>query len=141
MRDRTTRIKPSTRNQVIMRNNIRYQFGMSLLCVSLTLVIGTAVALAQSGSAGGSIGNDEKSLSGSRSQPSSDQGVPTPPSQNAEQSRGSGDRAVSNFDGTWAYTGFSTNCGGSGSGLWFVSGGLITGTRGGVIRRISPDLD
>jgi hypothetical protein len=46
---------------------------------------------------------------------------------------------VSKFDGTWAYTGFSTNCGGSGSGLCFVSGGLITGKRGVVIGRISPD--
>jgi hypothetical protein len=141
MRDRPTRIKPSIRNQVIMRNNIRYQFGMSLLCVSLTLVVGTAAALAQSGSAGGSIGNDEKTLSGSRSQPSSDQAVPIPPSRNTEQPLGSDDRSVGNFDGTWAYTGFSTNCGGSGSGLWFVSGGLITGTRGVVIGSISPDGD
>ena len=127
-------------SQVIMRNTIRYRIGVSF-CVWLSFAIGPATALAQSGSAGGSIGNDEKTLSGSRSQPSSDQAVPIPPSRNTEQPLGSDDRSVGNFDGTWAYTGFSTNCGGSGSGLWFVSGGLITGTRGVVIGSISPDGD
>jgi hypothetical protein len=122
-----------------MRNSFRHRLGMSFFCVWLAIVIGPVAALAQSGSAGGSIGNDEKSLSGSRSEPSSDQNLPTPPSRAAEQPRGSDDGGVSKFDGTWAYTGFSTNCGGSGSGLWFVSGGLITGKRGVVIGRISPD--
>ena len=64
---------------------------MSLLCVSLALVIGPAAALAQSGSAGGSIGNDEKSLSGSRSEPSSDREAPRPHSRKAEEPRGSAD--------------------------------------------------
>jgi hypothetical protein len=124
-----------------MQNAIRHGFGVSLLCVSLALVIGPATAFAQSGSAGGSIGNDEKSLSGSRSEPSSDQAAPTPPSREAEQPRGSDAGGGSNFDGTWAYTGFSTNCGGSGSGFWVVSGGLIIGKKGVVIGRISPDGD
>jgi hypothetical protein len=134
-------IKPNTRNQVIMRDNIRYRFGMSLLRVSLTLVIGTDVALAQSGSAGGSIGNDEKTLSGSRSEPSSNQAVPALRGRDAEQPRGSDDGAVNNFDGTWAYNGASTNCGGSGSGFWVVSGGQIIGKKGVVVGRISPDGD
>jgi hypothetical protein len=118
-----------------MRNTIRYGIGAPF-CICLAFVIGSAVALAQSGSAGGSIGNDEKSLSGSRSQPSSDQVVPTP-----EQPRGSDAGAVSIFDGTWAYNGFSTNCGGSGSGFWVVSGGQIIGKNGVVTGRISPDGD
>ena len=38
-----------------------------LLALLIPLVCGSGLAYAQSGSAGGSIGNDEKSLSGSRS--------------------------------------------------------------------------
>jgi hypothetical protein len=61
-----------------------------------------------------------------------------PPSREAVQPRGSDDRAGSNFDGTWAYTGVGTNCRGSGSGLLVISGGLISSKRG-VIGRIGPD--
>jgi hypothetical protein len=121
---RPARLKPSIRNQVIMRNTIRYRIEASF-CIWLAFVIGPAAVLAQSGSAGGSIGNDDKSLSGSRSEPSSN--------------RGSDDEGVNKFDGTWAYNGSSTNCGGSGSGFWVISGGLVTGKRGIVIGRISPD--
>jgi hypothetical protein len=80
-----------------MRNTIRYRIEASF-CIWLAFVIGPAAVLAQSGSAGGSIGNDDKSLSGSRSEPSSN--------------RGSDDEGVNKFDGTWAYNGSSTNCGG-----------------------------
>jgi hypothetical protein len=123
---------------VIMHNTIRHRFGMSLLCVSLALVIGSVAALAQSGSAGGSIGNDEKSLSGSRSEPSSDREAPTPRSREAEQPRGSDDRGGSNFDGTWAYIGTGTNCRGSGSGFLVISGGLVSSKNRGI-GRVSPD--
>jgi hypothetical protein len=44
-----------------------------------------------------------------------------------------------NFDGTWAYTSIGTNCRGSGSGFQVISGGLISGKRGGIIGRVSPD--
>jgi hypothetical protein len=121
-----------------MQNTIRHRFGMSFLCVSLALVIGPAVSLAQSGSAGGSIGNDEKSLSGSRSEPSSDRGSPTPRSRDAEQPRGSEDGGGGNFDGTWAYTGVGTNCRGSGSGFLAISGGLVS-SKNRSIGRVSPD--
>jgi hypothetical protein len=125
-----------------MQNTIRHRIGMSLFCVSLALVIGPAAALAQSGSAGGSIGDDEKSLSGSRSEPSSDREVTRPRSQKAEEprrsSRGSSGGGASNFDGTWAYTGIGTNCQGSGSGSLFISGGQVSSKTGGI-GRVSPD--
>ena len=135
---RAARIKPSIRKPSDMQNTIRHRIGMSLLCVSLALVIGPAAALAQSGSAGGSIGNDEKSLSGSRSEPSSDREAPRPHSRKAEEPRGSGGGGGSNFDGTWAYTGIGTNCQGSGSGSLVISGGLIS-SKNGRIGRVSPD--
>ena len=121
-----------------MQNAIRHGFGVSLLCVSLALVIGPATALAQSGSAGGSIGNNEKSLSGSRSEPSSDREVPTPRSREAEEPRGSGDAGLRNFDGTWAYTGVGTNCRGSGSGFLVISDGLVSSKNRGI-GRVYPD--
>jgi len=55
---------------MLMPNPIRRPIGISLLC-ALAVTIGPATGLAQSGSAGGSIGNDEKSLSGSRQAPRS----------------------------------------------------------------------
>ena len=44
---------------------------IQLLFLLITLLCGSGLAIAQSGSAGGSIGNDEKSLSGSRAGESS----------------------------------------------------------------------
>lgn len=88
--------------------------------------------LAQSGSAGGSIGNDEKSLSGSRSVPSVEREAPKRKSHKAEEprraSRGGG--GGGNFDGTWAYVGVGTNCQGSGSGTITISGGVVRGQGG-----------
>jgi hypothetical protein len=125
-----------------MQNAIWLRVGMSLLCVSLALEVGSVAAIAQSGSTGGSIGNDEKSLSGSRSDPSSDREVPAPRNRETEQplrSPGENDiQDANNFDGTWAYTGVGTNCRGSGSGLLVISGGLISSKNRGI-GRVSPD--
>jgi hypothetical protein len=125
-----------------MHNTVRLRFGMSFLCVSLALAIGPAAAVAQSGSAGGSIGNDDKSLSGSRSEPSLDREAPTPSNRDPQEAprspRGNNGGVGSNFDGTWAYTGIGTNCRGSGSGLLVISGGLISSKNRGI-GRVSPD--
>ena len=51
-----------------MRNAIRCSIGIGLLSLVMSTVLGPVTAFAQ-GSAGGSIGNDEKSLSGSREAP------------------------------------------------------------------------
>src|SRR5674476_1544917 len=51
-----------------MKSTIRYNFASALLTVSLAIAINPAGAFAQ-GSAGGSIGNDDKAVSGSRETP------------------------------------------------------------------------
>ena len=56
-------------NQCILTNLIRYLTKAVLLSATLAIVALPGLARAQSGSAGGSIGNDEKSLSGSRETP------------------------------------------------------------------------
>ena len=53
----------------LMRDAVRHSTGIALLSLFVSVASGTGVAQAQSGSAGGSIGNDEKSLSGSREAP------------------------------------------------------------------------
>src|SRR6266702_8035292 len=65
--------KIQTRNwkRMIMPNVLQRLLRLALLATVISVAIGSAAALAQSGSAGGSIGNDEKSLSGSREQPRS----------------------------------------------------------------------
>lgn len=101
------------------------------LGVSLVMVIGCGAALAQ-GSSGGSIGNDDKAVSGSR--PESSRSVePDRPSRHSKpeaeapqpSSRRSGGGGGANFDGTWAYVGIGTNCQGTGSGTFTVSGGRV----------------
>lgn len=124
----------------IMQNIIR--FGIVTIALCAALVICPVLLLAQSGSTGGSIGNDEKSLSGSRSQPSSDREVAKPHIHKSEDSprspRVSGRGGGNNFDGAWAYSGVGTNCQGSGSGSFVVSGGMVSGKTGGT-GRISPN--
>ena len=56
-------------NQCILPNLIRYLTEAALLSATLAIVALPSLGHAQSGSAGGSIGNDEKSLSGSRETP------------------------------------------------------------------------
>jgi hypothetical protein len=54
---------------LLMRDIAQRTINTTLLCITCIFAITTSAAFAQSGSAGGSIGNDEKSLSGSRSTP------------------------------------------------------------------------
>jgi hypothetical protein len=114
-----------------MHNVIRYGILAAALCAAL--VTSPGLVLAESGSAGGSIGNDEKTLSGSRSEPSSNRDEPRRQSRKAEEPRrsphGSGGSG-SNFDGTWSYTGVATNCQGSASGTLVIAGGLISNKSG-----------
>lgn len=125
-----------------MKSPTRHWIITALFCAGLVVMANPRVAGAQSGSAGGSIGNDEKSLSGPRSVPSPDREAPRPRSRKAEEPHRSprvgGGGGGSNFDGTWAYTGVGTNCQGSGSGSFVVSGGLISSKNGGS-GRISPN--
>jgi hypothetical protein len=98
---------------------------------ALIVVVGlgsaSGVALAQAGSTGGNVGVSEKTLSGSRSEPSS--GEPKPrgrEDQESGRSSRAGGAGVGNFDGTWSYTVVGTNCPGSRSGVINISGGKIS---------------
>lgn len=93
--------------------------------------------LAQSGSMGGTLGNREKSLSGSRdaepdraarqSQPKESR-RPAPARRNASGSGG-------NFDGAWTVV--SVGCSGAGTGTVVISSGRLVGQ--GVSGSISPN--
>ncbi|MET4722353.1 hypothetical protein ABIF63_006459 [Bradyrhizobium japonicum] len=99
----------------------------------LNLALASSSAFAQSGSAGGSIGNDEKSLSGSRQDTSSGRSAePASPSRRSKPAteersspRRSGGGGGGGFDGAWAVV--SVGCGGSTSGAVVVSSGKIIG--------------
>jgi hypothetical protein len=127
-----------------MTNAIRRGFLLSSFLLSIALA--PDGARAQSGSAGGSIGNDEKSLSGSRQGGSQDRSAEPAPSARgskpaSEESRSSSRRGGGSvggggggFDGAWAVT--SVGCGGTTSGAVVVTSGRVIGE--GVSGRVSP---
>jgi hypothetical protein len=121
-----------------LRNAIRRQIKIAFLSASLAVAIGPGMAFAQSGSAGGSIGNDEKSLSGSRQAPRSVE--PERPARRSKpeaeaprrSSRKSGDGeggtgGGGNFDGAWISQ--SVGCGNA-TERFVVSSGRIAGDLG-----------
>ncbi len=100
----------------------------------LLIVTSSGIAFAQ-GSAGGSIGNDNKSLSGSRSEPravepdrSSAPRRSKPDSDAPRQAtrKSGGGGSGGNFDGTWSYVGVGTTCQGTGAGSFTVSGSRVS---------------
>jgi hypothetical protein len=110
------------------------------LAVLLTAAIASSPIFAQSGSAGGSIGNDEKSLSGSRQDRSAEPAAPARRSKPAADDtrsssrRSGGGGGGGGFDGAWIVT--SVGCGGSTSGAVVVSSGKVIGE--GVSGTVSP---
>jgi len=123
-----------------MQKMIRYGIGLALLAFAAT----ANVALAQSGSGGGSIGNDEKSLSGSRSaepaaqarrsRPDADE----PPRSSSRRSGGAGGSGGgSNFDGAWVVVSVGTTCSGSSMTAVVVSSGRIIGE--GLTGTVNPN--
>src|SRR3954465_15756438 len=97
------------------------------LAFFLSATIAPPSAVAQSGSAGGSIGNDEKSLSGSRSDRSAEP-APSARRKPAEEPRSSSRRGGGgggSFDGAWMVV--SVGCGGTTSGAVVVSSGKVIG--------------
>jgi|ERR1700761_3915624 hypothetical protein len=115
-----------------MRHAIRRPLG-SLPILFATLLLMPGLALAQSGSAGGSIGNDDKSISGSRSDPRSVEPEARPSRSkpdSAEPRRTEPRRAArggggGNFDGAWVVV--SVGCGGTTTGAVMVTSGRIIG--------------
>ncbi|MBR1246255.1 hypothetical protein JQ609_04835 [Bradyrhizobium sp. AUGA SZCCT0169] len=125
-----------------MQNVIRYRVKVALLSATLATVALPDIARAQSGSAGGSIGNDEKSLSGSRATPRT-----VAPSKPARRSRPEAEaprRAPrsnaggggGNLDGAWVLTSVGTPCGSS-TDTVVVSGGKMVGQYG--TAQVSPN--
>jgi hypothetical protein len=107
-----------------MKNRFQHVISIGASTVLLSAAFGPGLARAQSGSAGGSIGNDEKSLSGSREAP---RAVESPkPARRAKPEsdeprrasrrsggEGSGAGGGGNFDGTWVAVATGTPCGSS----------------------------
>jgi hypothetical protein len=126
-----------------MQKMIRYGIGLALLAFAAT----ANVALAQSGSGGGSIGNDEKSLSGSRSaepaaqarrsRPDADE----PPRSSSRRSGGAGGSGGGggggNFDGARVVVSVGTTCSGSSMTAVVVSSGKIIGE--GLTGTVNPN--
>jgi hypothetical protein len=101
------------------------------LAFFLSATIAPPSALAQSGSAGGSIGNDEKSLSGSRSDRSAEPAPSARRSKPAEEPRSSSRRGGGGGGGGGSFPGacmvVSVGCGGTTSGAVVVSSGKVIG--------------
>jgi hypothetical protein len=117
---------------MLMQNVIRRSIRTGLVLLLLLVGFGAGLALAQSGSAGGSIGNDEKSLSGSRQTPRAVESE-KPARKNkpeAEEprraSRKSGGGGGGNFDGAWVAVAVGTPCGSS-TERFVISGGSVSG--------------
>jgi len=116
----------------MMENSAQRSIRISFL--SLVLSVGmTGAALAQSGSAGGSIGNDEKSLSGSREKPRAvESSKPArrakPESDEPRRASGKsgGGGGGGNFDGSWVAVAVGTPCGSS-TERFVISGGSLSG--------------
>jgi hypothetical protein len=126
-----------------MQNGLRRSIPIALLALMIPLACGSSLALAQSGSAGGSIGNDEKSLSGSREAPRA--GESSKPARRSQPeadeprraSRKSGGGGGTNFDGAWIVSSVGVTCSGTSSNAVVVTSGKIIGqtARG----TVSPD--
>jgi hypothetical protein len=114
-----------------MQNTARRTIKTTLLCIACIFAIGAGAAFAQ-GSAGGSIGNDEKSLSGSRSTPRAvetekparrSKPRPEPEEPRRAARRGGGGGGGGNFDGAWMVT--SVGCGGTTTAAVVVTSGRV----------------
>ena len=120
-----------------MQNRFRRLVRMALLPLLISAGFPAAIAQAQSGSAGGSIGNDEKSLSGTRErprevEPSKESAKPARRAKSESDaprrvSRPSGGGSGGgNFDGTWVAVGTGSPCGSS-TERFVISGGTLSG--------------
>ena len=108
---------------------------IALFSLLISAALPTEATLGQSGSAGGSIGNDEKSLSGSREKPRTvEPSKPAPrakpesdePRRASRRSGGESGGGGGNFDGSWVSVAVGTPCGSS-TERFVISGGRISG--------------
>jgi hypothetical protein len=115
-------------NQYILASIIRHLIKAVLLSATLAIVALPGLARAQSGSAGGSIGNDEKSLSGSRETPRAAE--PSKPARRSKTETEAPSRAPRNsgggdIDGAWILTSVGTPCGSSTDAVVISSGRMV----------------
>jgi hypothetical protein len=125
-----------------MKHAAERSIKIALLFLLISAAFGSAAALAQSGSAGGSIGNDEKSLSGSREAPRSVE--PSKPARRgkseADAPRGAsrnsgGGGGGGNYDGAWAI--LIAGCGGTANTAVIITSGRIVGQN--LTGRVGPN--
>ena len=130
-------------NQCILPNLIRYLTRAALLSATLAIVALPSLGHAQSGSAGGSIGNDEKSLSGSRETPRAAE--PSKPARRSKTEteapsraprKSGGGNGGANIDGAWILTSVGTPCGSS-TDTVVISSGRMVGQYG--TSQVSPN--
>jgi len=113
-----------------MQNAVQgLRIGLLALLMSVTF---SSAAFAQSGSAGGSIGNDEKSLSGSRAPPRAIESEKParrskPEAEEPRRAKKSGGGGDGSFDGAWIISGVGVTCSGSGSNPIVITSGKIYG--------------
>ncbi len=127
-------------NQYIMQYVIRYLEETALVAATLAVVALPGLASAQSGSAGGSVGNDEKSLSGSRETPRAvETSKPARRSKpEAEEPRRASRKSGGggNLDGAWVLTSAGSPCGTS-SDTVVITGSRMVGQYG--TSQVSPN--
>ena len=122
---------------MFMQNALQRSISIGLLSLLISVASGTGAALAQSGSAGGSIGNDEKSVSGTRATPRvvetersarrSKSEAEEPRRASRKSSVGGGGGGGSNYDGAWIVTGVGVTCQGTSSNAVVVTSDKIIG--------------
>jgi hypothetical protein len=114
-----------------MRNAVRRSIRIGLCCLVVSVALIPDLAFAQ-GSAGGSIGNDEKSLSGSREAPrSAEPARRSKPKPEADEPRrasrksggGGGGGGSGSFDGVWLVT--ASGCGSTTTTTVVISSGRM----------------
>lgn len=121
-----------------MSHAVTRTIALSSLLTSVLLALASPSAIAQSGSAGGAIGNDDKALSGSRQDrsaepaPSARRSKPAAEEPRSSSRRGGG--GGGSFDGAWMVV--SVGCGGTTTGAVVVSSGKVIGQ--GVSGTVSP---
>jgi hypothetical protein len=120
------------------------QSGLRYLLLSASLAVAAVPDMARAqGSVGGSIGNDQRSLSGTRAAPPPARAVeparrskPEPARRAARPSGGGGGASgggVSAFDGAWAVTSVGSPCGSSSETVVITSGRVVGQYGGGQV--------
>ncbi len=120
-----------------MQNSFQRAIRTGLFSLLMSVAFGPEIVLAQSGSTGGSIGNDDKSLSGSRATPRATEiekparrskpEADEPRRASRKSGGGGGGGGNSNFDGAWIVTGVGVSCQGTSSNAVVVTSGKIIG--------------